>query len=602
MDFTLIYTRTASGEEAMRDRSRIAQRNMRMVLTLIDGKASVADLCAKTGNAELAEDALRKLERGGFIKPLAVEHSLMAQSEDLEQEVKAAAEQTSEFSTFGDKFGAVADPAVLPSANFPRPPAGALPVAPGKEVAHVFAGTGAGVVASSSARTASAEQPGLLNRLKMMLEDSEASESKSEVSIGPIRRGASRASGRWPRGVFFALLSVLVVAGLTFVFFPLNRYRPAVEAALAQASGQPAKVGDMYLSFYPKPGLFLSNVRLGSETDGKAVRIAEWRLLPEMGSLLQSRKIIRQMDLSGVALPAEAVAGFPGIFDGLAKPTSRLGVRQIFFEKTDLDWRGLAFSGLVGEAKLAADGRFESLALHLPDRSLQIEAKPLAGGFDIALEGFGWRPSPDSAFLFDSLSVKGRLAGAVFSIDNMSLRLFDGWVHGLARLRGGQQASMDGELAFERISGQRFAAALGIGAPFEGETAGTMKFLAATDSWPAIFARMQAEGEFSIGRGSLGGFDLAEAARRSSSSPMHGGATRFEQLQGKFKLTPEYSLFSNLILSSGLMQSVGQITVSKELQLSGHMEVQMRGTVNQMHVPVLMSGSLAAPLLQIGKP
>jgi hypothetical protein len=183
----------------------------------------------------------------------------------------------------------------------------------------------------------------------------------------------------------------------------------------------------------------------------------------------------------------------------------------------------------------------------------------------------------------------------------MSLRIFDGLVQGLVRLRAGQQAGMDGEITFERINAKRFGTAMEIGSQFEGEIRGMMKFLAETGSWPAIFSNMQAEGEFSMGRGSLGGIDLAEAARRLSSSPIHGGTTRFEQLQGKFKLTPENRYFSNLTLTSGLMQSVGQITVNKELELSGNMEVQMRGTVNQMQVPLSISGYLAAPLLQVGR-
>ena len=99
----------------------------------------------------------------------------------------------------------------------------------------------------------------------------------------------------------------------------------------------------------------------------------------------------------------------------------------------------------------------------------------------------------------------------------------------------------------------------------------------------------------------MSGFNFAEAARLASASPTRGGTTRFEQLQGKFKLLPEHFQFFNLTLTSGLMQSVGQMTVSKELQLSGGMEVQMSGTANQMHVPVSIGGSLATPLLQAGK-
>jgi hypothetical protein len=615
MELNLIYSKTASGEEAMRERSRIVQRNMRMVLTLIDGKATVADLCAKTGNSHLAEDALRQLEEGGFIKPLAVQNSLMEQSEDLYQEIKSAAtEQTSEFSTFGDKYGGVQAPSLLSSTHFPRSQAGERPdlaLARDKDRSNdkdgdsaelCTAGMGGGVAARSSERTMPRDRVRLLSRLKSMFTAAAVPEPQLTESIGKIRHGAGGVSSRWPIVVFLPLLGLLVLAGLLFVFFPINRYLPEVEAALAQASGQQAKISDMHVGIYPKPGLFLIGVRLGSETNGKVVHIAELRLLPEISSLLKAKKIARQMDLSGVLLPVEAIAGFFGIFDAMASPTSNLGVRQIFFEKTDFDLRGLSLPGLLGETKLAPDGRFDSLVLHLPDRSLQIEVKPLAGGFDVALDGFAWRPAPDSAFLFDSLSVKGRLEGSVFSIDRMNLRLFDGLVHGLVRLRGGQQARMDGEITFERINTKRLGGALGIGSQFEGEIGGTMKFLAAADSWAAIFANIYSEGEFSIGRGNLGGFDLTEAARRSSSSPMHGGTTRFEQLQGKFRLTPENNLFSNLTLSSGLMQSVGQVTVSKDLQLSGNIEVQMRGSVNQMHIPLLLSGSLRAPLLLLGKP
>jgi hypothetical protein len=359
------------------------------VLTLIDGNATVADLCAKTGNSQLAVEALRQLEEGGFIEPLAVQNSLMALSKDLEQEIKVvASEQTSEFSTFGDKYGAV------PShASLPQPQPGTLTLARGEEGAEIFARTGENATASSLARAIPSERAKLLDRIKSLFSVAEAAERRLEAGIGAIRHGAAGASIRWPIRwpivVFLVLVGLMLVAGLTFVFFPLNRYLPEVEAALAQASGQPAKVGEIYVSLYPKPGLFLTNVRLGNETDGKAVRIAELRLFPEMGSLLEPKKIARQMNLAGVVLPAEAVVGFSGIFDALAKPASPLGVRQIFFEKTDLDLRGLSLPGLVGMLQLSPDGRFESLELHLLDRSLQIEAKPLLGGLDIALEGFG---------------------------------------------------------------------------------------------------------------------------------------------------------------------------------------------------------------------
>ncbi len=544
----------------MRERTRIAERNMRMVLTLIDGKATVADLCAKTGNSPLAEKALRELERGGFIETRAAKDLLMAQSRDLEQEIKTAAqERTSEFSTFGDKYGDVAG----------QPATGPTP------------------------------QPGMLERLKAMLDKSGAEAGRR--GIKPIRRGSGRASRKWAKRGLLAVFSLLVLAALTAAFFPYNRYLPEVETALARASGLPAKVGEVSVGVYPKPGLLLADVRLGSEADGKAIRVAGLRILPDIGSLLEPKKHIRQIELSGVTLPAEAVGGFFRVFDALAQPSSPVGVRRVTLEKTDVGLRGLGFSDLGGEVKLAPDGRFDALILVSADRSLRLEARPQGDGLDIALEGAGWRPAPGSPIFFDSLAVKGQLDGNVFSIKSMILRVFDGRVHGLATLRAGTRPEMDGELAFERINAKRLGEALGVGPQFEGEIAGTMKFSSSAASWADILSVLQADGEFTVGRGSMNGFDFAEAARRGPASPVRGGATRFEQVQGKFRLAPENWRFHPVTIGSGLMQSGGQVTVGKDLRLSGEMEVQMRGTVNQMQALVSLGGTLAAPVLQAGK-
>ena len=53
IDPDLIYAKTVAGEKAMQERTRVVQRNIRMVLILVDGNATVAELCNRTGNAQL---------------------------------------------------------------------------------------------------------------------------------------------------------------------------------------------------------------------------------------------------------------------------------------------------------------------------------------------------------------------------------------------------------------------------------------------------------------------------------------------------------------------------------------------------------------------
>ena len=102
-------------------------------------------------------------------------------------------------------------------------------------------------------------------------------------------------------------------------------------------------------------------------------------------------------------------------------------------------------------------------------------------------------------------------------------------------------------------------------------------------------------------RGGLGAIDLTEAARRASTTPTQGGSTRFEQLSGVFSFAPSGYRFSNLVLTSGLMQSFGQVDINPDLQMNGRIEVQMSGTVNKLRMPLLISGPLKTPSLQAAK-
>ena len=53
LDPDLIFAKTTSGEEAMLQRTRVVQRNTRMVLILVDGNATVADVSVHDANTLL---------------------------------------------------------------------------------------------------------------------------------------------------------------------------------------------------------------------------------------------------------------------------------------------------------------------------------------------------------------------------------------------------------------------------------------------------------------------------------------------------------------------------------------------------------------------
>jgi len=599
----------------MHQRTRVIQRNVRMILILVDGQSTVADLCLKTGNPQLTENALMELEKSGLIQPLVEQDSLWAESKKVAQEIRAAAiDKAIQFASPKPAASAPAVKPVMPEypvfvdSGFPTPAVNELPLSdfsiaqiqsgqlPDDDKEPVSLKDTAKKSASGKARTSSST-PSFIERLRLLVPRSDPAK-KNSVSIKPIRRGP-RSSMGWPLIVLSGVMLTIVLGFLTITFFPYGSYLPDIERVFSQASGRDVKVGAMKVSVYPDPGLILGDVRIG--LGNEELSVSEIRLQPEIGSLFEPKMLFRKMVLNGARLPVELVGTLSSVLATAALPTSRVGVQYVSFEKAAVSIGGLGIPDLEGAARLSEAGELLSLSLYSLDRSLNIETRLRAPGVEVTLNGLGWKPYQSSPFLFDSISVKGRSESGAFSIGSMELRLFDGLIQGSAVLRNDAARSISGELVFERLNVSRLGAALGLGQQFSGDTAGNVRFSASADSWAAIFSAINADGEFSMRRGNIQGVDLAEAVRRVSNTPVQGGATMFEQLTGKIRLTPMNYQFLGLVMDSGLMQSTGFVSVSKELNVSGKMDLQMQGSVNKTRVPVSISGPLRTPSVQAGR-
>ena len=616
-DPDLVFAKTPAGEEAMLQRTRVVQRNVRMVLILVDGNATVAELCEKTGNAALTQDALIELERDGFIERRVDLNSVWQHARSSSKDIVASAiHAVSEFSTFGEK-SAIA-PVELPSSEnqegrvipFPEsrearrwrsPGSLALPPSlPGQNSGFAKPPDLEAATEPESPPAASNAEPApsILDRLKNLGRRSTADD---QPASRPIRRGRPGWSLHWPMGLLLGSLLLGALLFLAALFFPYSHYLPAIEAIVAQSTGQPAKVDDMRLSVYPKPGLLLGNVRLGEETDKDRLDISELRLWPALDTLLSPKVLFSEVELTGVRLSAEAIASLSRMLAAAAREEAQAGVLHVTVSNAEVFFAGLAVSDMSGRLELSAERLLEAVSLHSPDRSLQVTLKPTDRGATIQVAGLAWRPAANSPYLFDSVNLQGEIDGTECVINSLELRIFDGLVRGTAVLRAPQAMSMAGEISFERIDSRKFVDALGVGNSLEGETKGRLKFSARSEGWDTMFAALQGSGDFTMHRGRLIGIDLAEAMRRVSATPVTlGGWTRFEELAGVITLTPSSSRFSRLVLRAGLMQSSGQIEVARDLQLRGRMDVVLGGSADRTARRVLISGSLKTPLTQTG--
>lgn len=609
LDPHLVYAKTAAGEEAMLQRTRVVQRNTRMVLILVDGNATVAELCEKTGNAQLTCSALLELESDGFIERRVEADSVWKHDKNAASAPRKppAPEEVSEFSTFGNLSqteGLSSPPQDKRSTRIIPFPGGyegspqitpsiANPSLPAPDSGTVFL-----------ARDQAAPPPSLAPVLGAGPSESvppnpPAPSAEEEQLVRP----ASRPYGRrlpvaWPMVVMLGMFLCCALLTIVVLIFPYAHFIPEVEEALAQSSGQPARIEAMRASFYPRPGLLLKQVRLGIDADGSRLEIAEVALQPLLSSLWSSKIVLRDVELSGLTLSAEAVGSLSRTLLSFARDSAHVGIEHVTLDQTHFSFAGLDSPPMQGELELSGAGVMRSLSLHSPDRRLYLQARPLDDRLSIAVEGLGWRPAKDSPYAFDSLSVKGEIRKDALVLDSMDLRLFDGTVVGAAVLHADGQPTITGTVSFERINARQLTEAFGLPGQLAGDGAGKLRFAATSRSWLTLFDALYVDGEVTLSRGTLGRIDLPEAVRRASPTPLAlGGSTRFEQLSGTVTQTPNGLRFSRVALSAGLMQSTGQIEVDRDRKLRGRMDVQMRGRADHTAMSIVIGGTLQSPLL-----
>lgn len=606
MDANLIYVKTAVGEEAVRQRTRVVQRNTRMVLILVDGQSTVAELCEKAGNAQMVESALQDLERDGLIAPKLEQDSVWEQSRKLAEEIKAAAVNRLGKDLPNEEAVISQAPIIAPQSieaagaqPFSVTPLSAAPISTfGTQAPMSIAPPSAfGSPEPEAApepvpepKRAAPKSPGLLAGLLAKVKRDDRDEG-----IAPIRKGGRGTYISLPLAVALGVVGFVVVLVLSFVLYPYDNRKPQVEAALTRLAGQPIRVAGIQGELTPRPGIVVSGIAGG---EGSGIDIARIRLVPELFSLLGSRPVFSSVEVDGARFPAPALASLPkGVATAFAGDASLL-VRSLRFSNLTVDVLGLSVAGLQGELRADDKGQLPPLVFTTGDRAFKATLQAQGAGFVADVEALAWQMAAESRFRFNSLQGQVIWDGQRIVVRSLDARIFDGSIQGMLTIdEQAGKPGITGDVTVKHMNVSLLSEALGHGVQYEGEVAGSLRFTGRAASWGEVIATASGEGAFGVNRGVLGGIDLVEAVRRGK-SPVRGGSTRYEQLNGNLRITPEAVRFADLSLNSGLLRAAGVAEVAADGKLSGRLDVEMRGTANVVRMPVLLSGSLKDPLVQ----
>lgn len=555
MDPNLVFAKTPIGDEAVRQSTRVVQRNLRMVLVQVDGKMSVEELTSKIGNPRLVESALRELEDGGFIAPTVEAVSIW---EEGKKAANGAAPQgdhsaMSQFSTFGPKSLAsesTKDDGVTRNfSSFGKP---VLPV-------------------SSSAESEAFQSTAVLT------------EKKPDSESRRFKRGVSR--GRMMMWFVVAVLGVLVC---TVLFYPYEQFKPAIESSASRLLRAPVKIDHVSVVLFPSPRLKLSGVHIGESSESS---IAEVRIASPLSLLGKGPYQITLASVSGADISANRLVAFP-MFIGGVPEDSGVVIRKIIIEQSRVRLgESVAMADLYGELAFRIDGSIEKASFETVDRTLLIDALPGDNGVALNIEGRAWQPA-GTPVSFASLQAKGGLRKDKLLIQNIDTTFLGGILRGNWLLEWGNGLSMSGDGTLSRLDSRKISAAFAPSLKIEGDMSGTIRLRSTGRDWDGLWGNLEAVLSTEITRGVVHGVDLGEAARRNGASAVRAGATKFDRLRSTVSISPKQVVGREVYMDAGMVTAAGQFVSGRDGQVEGNMVVTLQTSVASQHAPVRIFGTL----------
>jgi hypothetical protein len=586
MEDDLIYTKTQAGEEAVQERRRLVQRNLRMVLILVDGVVNVAGLKKEVGDAAMVESALAELERMGLITP----------PRTAEAELDASEIETIPGPEQAQAAARPPEPVELPllqadtvfdeeTATELRSTAAATPPAVGTEEADRTPRKSP--LTDISGWWESARKERAQAREEAIYEAAYGKELVEEVDVRASKPGLTLVF-RWSWLITVAV-GLAAVALLTLVLFPYDDHRHDFEQRLGLVLGDEVTIGEVRLAFTPYPAIELDRVAVGSTSYVTADKIV---LLAEYGSIFGPR--YRQVEVAGMHIKEAGLDRFSKWF--LPAGMGDAAVDHAVIDGLAVDLAGGSFGGLRGTISVDPAKGLTGATLRTGDGNLRIDATPGPTGVEVVAYANDWSAPFRPGLLFSYLEVHGQLGPGRLAIDSIDARLYDGVASGKGFVSWVQEPTLMLDLAFQNLAATQLLTALGTAPLVDGTVSGEAQVNAKAVAVRGLDHEMRIDGNFLVERGSLKHVDLAEAIKAAPKTVLRGGTTRFERFSGGFAADNRAIRLSKLRMAAGLMQVSGELTLSYPNQaLNGWAGMEMRGSAMAAKSAVAIAGSAGEP-------
>jgi len=382
-------------------------------------------------------------------------------------------------------------------------------------------------------------------------------------------RSAPRKKGRRiGRRVAIALALIIAATAGILPFIPLEFLAKDAERTIAANTGETVAVGSASLVLLPVPGIVLKGVSIGQ--DLKVAKLTE----AFFGSGL--------VRIDGATIGQNALPGISGW---------EVPARKVELENVALSLNGKPLPAFGGEIDFAEDGAFRHASIR--SEGMKADIEPGESGASIVLDAKNWKLPLGPECPWSEIHAKAIASGNEVRVASIEASGYGGDWSGSGRISWGDGWRGTGSLQGKRLDIEQLLPCFSKRAQLKG----TLEFDAAVASSSASFSGLfdspGVAAAFRLKSGVIGNVDIAQAIQTPSPGGSTGGETRFDQLSGKLSASGGGYRYSELKMTSGIMQASGEFSAAAG-KLSGSIAVFL----NQMHLPLRLDGSLAEPVLR----
>ena len=398
-------------------------------------------------------------------------------------------------------------------------------------------------------------------------------------------------------GVAIAVAALLVLPFL----IPLGHFNAEIEQFASEELKAPVKVESLRLFFLPLPHLTVTGIVVGKKPFLEVEKVI---ITPRLTSLFSSPKVISEIRLHGVVIgqrliaKASAWAGRSGGGGPAAVRVERVEVRDAFVNLTDFRLRQIDV-----DLELTPEGALASARVRADHDHMNATLVPEGHDFAVEIAARDWKLPAGPPLLMSSLNASGTLDPQQgLTLATIEGRLYEGTVSGKLNVGWAKEWTIAGNLEIDRVEIQPVVALFTKDTTISGRLTANPVVDMRAPSAAQLSDAVDVESDFKVEKGILYKVDLSNAPKGLlNKDALKGGETRFDNFSGHLSVDSAGYYLSKVEITSGVLTAEAELSISSKQELSGQIDVAIKGTSALVSTPLALSGTLQNPSLYPSK-